>query len=129
MSEIRDQIYIGCYMHHGEFQPTCLDCGICARGIMSEIIVQLETRVTELEKKWEERLNGNLDHEYNRVSVRREVYPTDRVDTTGSQSSGSDATPATGDRGVGEREDSVGRRRRRQEFDRLGILHEEGGNQ
>ena len=59
------------------------------------------------------------------VEEDRAIY----IGPVSTQSSGS-ATPSDGsDRPVIEREDSVGRRRRRQEYDSLGILHEEGGDQ
>lgn len=132
---IKDDIYHGCNIHSiTEFNSMCQHCNERARQVMVNHLVRLEARVALIEKKWEERLNGNIDTEYNRYSVRGEIGTladliSPRIDPTSVIKSGSDATPATGNRGTGEREDSVGRRRRRQIFDGSGILHEEGGNQ
>jgi len=128
-------IYRGCFRHRG-FSQLCDDCSNSARAAMVEIIIQQERRIDALEKQWEERLNGNLDTEYNRATLRGEIEtlrdprnPPSRA-TIASVIKGGPVTPSTGsNRSVGEREDSVGRRRRRQEFDSLGILHEEGGDQ
>lgn len=139
MSEtIKELVYHGCFKHGNRgqphFDPLCNDCGIAARAAMVELMLQQERRITELEKNWEERLNGNFDTEYNSYSVRGEIATlvdniTPRIDPASVIQSGSDATSATGDRRIREWEDPVGRSRRRQIFDGIGILHEEGGDQ
>lgn len=69
--------------------------------------------------------------DYNEYTVRGEpeslIDRTTRVDPRSIIQSPTDASPTGGDREPGQREDSVGRSRRREIFDGLGILHEEGG--
>jgi|SRR5688572_3144957 len=97
-----------------------------------------------------EEVTDEIDTEYNQVTVRGEAaiiqydieqeqlitgqairlgYFKGPISGTGTVPSGPVAPSDGSDRPAVEREDSVGRRRRRQEYDSLGILHEEGGDQ
>ena len=116
-----------------------------------------EVRIQKLEQLLNKELTearrgvtDEFDTEANKVTVRGEAaiiqhdidqsqltvdqairlgYIKGPVSTTGIVEGGALPTPIGSDRPAVEREDSVGRRRRRQEYDGLGVLHEEGGDQ
>ena len=118
---------------------------------MESQIKSLEERVTQLERS--DYADAEIDKEYNQVILgfgapnqltvadairlgyikgqpeQWQGYATWDTDQPSPIESGPDATPDRSDREPGEREDSVGRRRRRQIFDGSGILHEEGSSE
>ena len=146
---LKELIYRGCYKHGGRarYNPLCENCRNSAMAAIVELMLQQERRITELEKKWEERLNGNfkqdsfefgspesigINTEYNKVAVVGEpgslLNLISRSDVASVIQSPVVPTSAGSDQQPVEREDSVGRRRRREIFDNLGILHDEGGD-
>jgi len=140
MSDLFRKVTSGCIWH----DRIDWDCRKCLEFALANLCDAINDINTKLE------VTDEIDKTHNQVTVRGEAaiiqhdieqsqltvdqairlgYIKGPIGGTRTESSGP-VTPSDGsDRSVVEREDSVGRRRRRQEYDSLGILHEEGGDQ
>lgn len=128
-SDLFLKIKSGC-LHH---DPINWDCNLC----MELAFAHLCDAINELNMKWEERQNEII--KTNRAAFEKELgiirgpdVEEDRfidLGPLGVIEGRVDASSDRGDREPGQREDSVGRRRRRQIFDGSGILHEEGSSE
>ena len=157
-TELRKRVFYGCQRHADAYYSGCENCLISTVTRLTDEVERLEKQWEErLNGNFEQDRftiigdsGESIDTEYNRGTFRTEAaivqydveqekltvdqarrlgYLKGPISGIGIEPSGPLSTPVDSNRPVGEREDSVGRRRRRQEFDGLGILPEEGGDQ